>query len=418
MPRPAVRHAPLPRPAPRCWPASATAGAAALLLVSLQAAAETNPYSLGVGVGLTHVSNLYRLSDGSPQSSDWVGSASLRAGLDQVYGRQRLVLDAAVRQQRYRHNRALDNSGYSLSGGLSWEAFEKLGGSFNGSTNRSLAAFNPGDRPSVAERNVQTTDQLGAQLRYGLAGAWQLEGGVGWLRDRYSLASYRPYNYRQHSSNLGVNYRLRPGLKLGVGGRLTRGSYFERVVAGSIGEDLDRKDVTLSLDWEPGGASSYNARLGHARTRYGVSAANDVSGMTGSVQWNWEPSPKLRLSTQLARDAGQDSSSLFSGLIRTENNRSSTSVRVSANYELSAKIALNASVLSTHRDLRYTSNLGQAIDGSDSNRVLSMGASWMPWRNTQLGCQLSREQRSSTSTQFSLPYNANAFGCNAQLILR
>ncbi len=402
-------------------PASRAARAACLLvlpMLSLQARAETSPYYLGVGAGLTHVSNLYRLSEGSPQSSDWVGSASLRAGLDQVYGRQRLVLDAAVRQQRYRSNSTLNNSGYSLSGGFSWEALEKLSGTLGGSAARSLAAFNPGDRPNVTERNEQSTEQLNAQLRYGLGGAWQLEGGAGWLRERYSLASYSPYNFRQHSSNAGVNYRPKPGLRLGLSARLTRGSYYERVLAGQVGEDLKRQDLGLSLDWEPGGASSYNARLGHARTRYGFSAANDVSGLTASLQWNWQPSPKLRLSTQLARDAGQDSSSQFSGLVRTENNRSSSSLRLSLDYDLTAKIAVNAGLLNTRRDLRYTSNLGQAVDGNDSHRVLTLGASWTPWRNTQLGCQYSHEQRSSTGTQFSLPYSANAFGCSAQLTLR
>lgn len=389
-----------------------------LQTVAPTAQAETSPYYLGVGAGLTHVSNLYRLSDTSPQSSDWVGSMSLRAGVDQTYGRQRLVLDAALRQQRYRRNSALDNSGYSLSGGYSWEAFEKLSGTFGGSASRSLASFNPGDRPSVAERNEQHNQQLNAQVRYGLGGAWQVEGGAGWLRERYSLASYRPYNYRQHSSNAGLNYRPRPGLRLGLSARMTRGSYYERVVAGGIGEDLDRKELGLALDWEPGGASSYNARLGHARTTYGASAGNNVSGLTASLQWNWQPSSKLRLSTQLARDAGLDSSSMLSGQVRAENNRSSTSLRLSLDYELTAKIALNAALLNTRRELSYTNNLGLAINGHDSNRVLSLGASWTPWRNTQLGCQYSHEQRSSASTQFSLPYSANAFGCSAQLMLR
>lgn len=390
----------------------------ALQLSSPTAQAETNPYYLGVGAGLTHVSNLYRLSDGSPQSSDWVGSVSLRAGIDQTFGRQRLVLDAALRQQRYRNNSALDNNGYSLSGGYSWEAFEKLSGTVSGSASRSLAAFNPGDRPSVAERNEQRNEQLNAQVRYGLGGAWQVEGGAGWLRERFSLASYSPYNYRQHSSNAGLNYRPRPGLRLGLSGRMTRGSYDERVVAGGVGEDLDRKELGLTLDWEPGGASSYNARLGHARTTYSHSEGNNISGLTASLQWNWQPSTKLRLSTQLARDAGLDSSSMFSGLVRTENNRSSSSLRFSLDYELTAKIALNASLLNTRRDLRYTSNLSQAIEGHDNSRILTLGASWTPWRNTQLGCQYSHEERSSASTQFSLPYSANAIGCSAQLMLR
>ena len=390
----------------------------ALQGLSLQALAETSPYYVGVGAGLTHVSNLYRLSDASPHSSDWVGSASLRAGLDQTFGRQRLVLDAALREQRYRRNSALNNSGYSLSGGFTWEAFEKLSGTLGGSSSRSLASFNPGDRPSVTERNEQSTEQLNAQLRYGLGGAWQLEGGAGWQRERYSLASYSPYNLRQHSGNLGLNYRPRPGLRLGLSGRLTRGSYYERAVAGRLGEDVDRKDLGLGLDWEPGGSSSYNARLGHARTRYGSLTGNDVSGVTASLQWNWQPGSKLRLSTQLARDVGLDSGSVLSGLVRTENNRSSTSLRFSLDYELTAKIALNAALLNTRRALSYTDNLGHAIDGHDSHRALSLGASWTPWRNTQLGCQYSHEQRSSTSTQFSLPFSTNAFGCNAQLVLR
>ena len=390
----------------------------ALQTMTLTAQADTNPYYLGVGAGLTHVSNLYRLSDASPQSSDWVGSLSLRAGIDQTFGRQRLVLDAALRQQRYRSNSALDNSGYSLSGGFSWEALEKLSGTLGGSASRSLAAFNPGDRPSVVELNEQLNEQLNAQVRYGLGSAWQVEGGAGWLRERYSLASYSPYNYRQHSGNLGLNYRPRPSLRLGLSGRATRGSYYERVVGAGIGEDLDRRDLGLALDWEPGGASSYKLRLGHARTRYGASAGSNVSGLTASLQWNWQPSTKLRLGTQLARDAGLDSSSMLSGLVRTENNRSSTSLRFSLDYELSAKIALNAALLNTRRELRYTSNLGQAVEGHDSNRVLTLGASWTPWRNTQLGCQYSHEERSSASTQFSLPYSANAFGCSAQLMLR
>ncbi|HLO95254.1 MAG TPA: hypothetical protein VK195_13145 [Burkholderiaceae bacterium] len=104
------------RPALRAVPLSCLL---ALQMSGPAARAETNPYYLGVGAGLTHVSNLYRLSDASPQSSDWVGSASLRAGIDQTFGRQRLVLDAALRHQRYRHNSALDNSGYALSGGYS-----------------------------------------------------------------------------------------------------------------------------------------------------------------------------------------------------------------------------------------------------------------------------------------------------------
>ncbi|MBB2484323.1 outer membrane beta-barrel protein [Mitsuaria sp. WAJ17] len=390
----------------------------ALPLAPSMAQAETNPYYLGMGAGLTHVSNLYRLSDASPHSSDWVGSMSLRAGIDQTFGRQRLVLDAALRHQRYRHNSALDNSGYSLSGGYSWEAFEKLSGTVSGSASRSLAAFNPGDRPSVAERNEQHNEQLNAQVRYGLGGAWQVEGGAGWLRERFSLASYSPYNYRQHSSNAGLNYRPRPGLRLGLSGRMTRGSYYERVVASGIGEELDRKELGLALDWEPGGASSYNARLGHARTTYRSNEGNNVSGLTASLQWNWQPSTKLRLGTQLARDAGLDSNSMLAGLIRTENNRSSTSLRFSLDYELTAKIALNAGLLNTRRELRYTSNLGQAVEGHDNSRVLTLGASWAPWRNTQLGCQYSHEERSSASTQFSLPYSANAFGCSAQLMLR
>lgn len=410
-------HAAPARPALATRHAVRLACLLALPLVTLQAQAQANPYYLGVGIGLTHISNLYRLSDASPHSSDWVTSASLRGGVDQVFGRQRLVLDAALRQHRYRSNSALNNSGYTLSGGYSWEAFEKLSGNVGGSSSRGLAAFNPGDRPNVTERNLQTTDQLNAVVRYGLGGAWQLEGGAGWLHDRFSLASYQPYNYRQHSTNAGINYRPRPGLRLGLAAKIANGSYYERVVTGGIGEDVQRKDIGLNLDWEPGGASTYNARLGHARTTYGANTGNDVSGLTGSVQWNWQPSTKLRLVTQLSRDAGQDSASQLAGLIRTENNRQSTSLRLAADYDLTAKIALNAALLNTQRSLRYTGNLGQAIDGHDTHRVLTLGASWAPVRNTQLGCQYSHEQRSSASTQFSLPYSANAFGCNAQLML-
>jgi len=110
---------------------------AATAALSMQAWAQSSPYYFGGGLGLTHVSNVYRQANDA--NSDNVTTATLLAGVDQRFGRQRLFGDGSVQSNRYQSNSSLNNQSYSVRGGLDWETLERLSGTLSGNASRAAA---------------------------------------------------------------------------------------------------------------------------------------------------------------------------------------------------------------------------------------------------------------------------------------
>lgn len=396
--------------------------ALALALLPLGVRAESSPYYVGAGLGLTHVSNIYRLGDGSPVNNDWVTSTSLLAGLDQQIGRQRFFGDASWRYYRYRSNGQLDNSAYQLNLGLDWQALDKWSGNVTAYSSRTLAQFNPGDKPTTTQKNELDNQQLNAAVRYGLAGKLSLEFRGGLYRDDYSLSLYSPYNYRQWSDSLGLIYKASDLLQLGAAVRHAEGrypQYLQDPVTGVyLPQTVERNDLDFSADWKPSAVSTLSARLSLGRSHNSALAIEDYSGLTGLVSWQWRPLSKLLLSTSLSRDTGFDSSSALAGLVRSENNRVSTSLRLGADYELTSKIRLSSAIAATHRELAYNSSTGTPLLGTDDGYSLTLGGVWIPTRNSQLSCQYSFDDRRGVATPLSIPFTASSVGCSGVFYLR
>src|SRR5947207_1519873 len=124
----------------RLWLSWATlvsaAGGLGLALAGAEAAAQVvdpsspyggapdpNPYYIGVSAALRHSSNVYQVPDG-PGDAYVVGS--LLGGFNQQLGRQRVFGNASVSDNRYKTQDALNNTSYSVYGGLAWETIENL----------------------------------------------------------------------------------------------------------------------------------------------------------------------------------------------------------------------------------------------------------------------------------------------------
>ncbi len=93
-------------------------------------------------------------------------------------------------------------------------------------------------------------------------------------------------------------------------------------------------------------------------------------------------------------------------------------MRFGADYDFSAKIALNTSLEHARRNL---SGIQLAVDGSDRTSTLRLGARWLPTRATQVGCDLSREQRSISSgsaVTIGNPYGNTGLSCYGQFVLQ
>jgi hypothetical protein len=374
-----------------------------------QTAPADRPWYVGATQDFTHESNVLGTTTG--EISDTISTTTLRAGLNQPFGRQRLRADATLSHQRYKELSERDNSGYTVGLLLDWSTIERLSGSLSLASQRRQADVNVGGiTPAIS--NIERSDELGFRARLGVASMLAFEAGVGHRRVSFSAPEYAAREYKQDNGNLGIVYR--PGglltLSTGVSGADTR---YLAPEAGQTQPDRNkRRDVYLSANWVPTGASTVDARLAYGTSEYDLATSADFEGLTGTLRWTWRPSGRLTLTTALSRDSGQEA-----GYVRTAADDGTTSatdfsrvtnrVGLSAAYQLTGKVDLIAELSHARRGLvdRVTGDTGR-----DNTSMAALGARWAVTRTIALGCNLSRESRSASGVG-STDLDNDRFGC-------
>ena len=405
---------------------------AALLAPAAQA--QNQPYYLGVSQSLGQESNLYRIGDqqvlpAGLSKSDLVSSSTLFGGLDQSIRRQRVYGSASLRANRYQHNSGLNNEGYGLNLALDWATLARLSGTVSLAASQNLTRFNEINNTGAVEtqRNIEHNQQIDARLRLGVVTRYTAEANLGLHQRRYSAPSYARYEQDQTSGSLGLSYQPSNLLALGAALRLTRVDYprYRDLGGGAFEADrLNRSDLDLTAAWQPSGNSSVNARLSPTRSSYDRNTESDFSGLTGSASWVWRATGKIKVSSLLSRDTGQSYDALNQGILNTGTvgySRTTTALKLSGDYDYSAKIAVNAFITQAQRDLgRSFSQGGSTIveRGSDNSTTLGLGAKWSPTRSLQLGCDISADQRRSNNPVLSTSLSANSLGCFGQFVLQ
>jgi hypothetical protein len=369
-----------------------------------------------VSLGVTHVSNIYRLAEGS--NSDRVVSGGLLAGVDTRLGRQHLTLDGSVQDNRYNENRSLNNRSYSLRGALNWETVGNLSGTVSALSTRSLAQFNLGGvAQQTFDRNIERNEDYGATVRLGMGTRYSLEAGASHRTHEFSNDIYDIYNYRQNSSSFGVYAMPGGNVRLGLVARHTDGSYPQYPIflfgfrVGSQVIDYKRDDLDFTTNWNAGGGSTFNARISTSRANYNPasSALRNFRGTTGALGWNWQPTSKLLLNLQYARDSGQDR------LVQTADvNRVYNTWQLNGRYVVSSKVSINAGATRS----RSQSSIDGAVNqdpGLENNDNYNVGVQWAVWRGLSLGCQYNHSNRDSAVALYT--FSASSYGCTGQMLV-
>lgn len=411
---------------------------AAALAACAPASAQTSPYYLGLAQSIGHESNLLRLSDGveTPAGysrSDTVSSTSLLAGIDQPIGRQRLYGDVAFRVNRYSSNDLYNNQSYTANLGLDWATINRLSGKISASTNRSLLTFNLQQNGLadglLREKNFEDTKTLDASAQVGVVTQYSLYAAAGYreVDNSSSRASVQARNFRQQTLSGGVRWQPSSLLSLSAGLRGTSGRYpqYRERTLGSNTYDADsfkRQDLDLTATWAPSGQSTVNARLSTGKTDYELDELRNYSGVTGALSWAWQASGKLRLTTSLSRDTGQESYGLtqLNTAGSADYSRVSTTARLAADWAFSSKINVNASFAHTDRDLtRSFSTLpGANNSGKERSQILSIGARWAPLRSVLVGCNFNTDRITGSGLLDGTHIKGNGVSCFGQLMLQ
>jgi hypothetical protein len=423
-------------PALAWWATAVVAVGAAGLAV-----AQSSPYYAGVSQSFGHESNMRRLSDAAQlepgaRRSDSVSTTSLLAGLDQPIGRQRLHADLALRSTVYASNEAFNNQNYALRLGVDWATINRLSGNLSANAGRSLSSFNLQSIGSLREKNFEDTRSLDASANMGLVTQYSLFATLGHREVDNTLQqdAVQARNFRQDSGSLGLRWQPSSGLAVGAALRSTQGRYPKWRALGPTPSDgyaadrFKRQDLDLTAQWVPSGLSTLDLRLSSGNTTYDLAQQRDFKGVTGSLNWAWQPTGKLRISTQLTRDTGQDSYATRRFDPRTNTfaaatadySRVNDSLRVAADWAVTSKISVNSSLGFTERELvrSLPVGLGTSNDtGNESVRSLSLGARWAPTRAIQLSCNVGVDSTSGSGSQANNRVKNNSLNCFGQFLV-
>lgn len=396
------------------------------------ASAETSPYYIGVSQAFGYESNLLRLGNDQVapagySKSDSYSATSLLAGLNQPIGRQRVFGTLSVRHTRYRDNSLFNNTGYALNGGVDWSTINRISGTLSASANRSLSSFGLTEIGLLTRKNLESSEAINSSLAVGLVTEYSFEGAVGYRRVRNSLdeSNIKSRDYDQSTVSGGIHWRPSDATNLGLGLSGSKGRYpsFNRNPDGSFDEDrFTRQNIDFTAILTPRGVSTYDARISIGKTRYDLNQQRDFSGVTGTIGWLWATTAKLHFTTRLTRDTGQDSYAVM--IFNTDGvaqySQTVNSLRVQADYDYSAKIAVTSALQYAERKLVNTIQnpfIPINATGSDRTLLFTVGARWAPLRNALLGCDLGVENRNA-SGQLSVDLKNNSVSCYGQLTLQ
>lgn len=388
------------------------------------------PYSIAATQSVSWESNLLRAESGQvvPEGlsrSDTIYTTALQGGLDQPIGRQRLFGDGSIRRTQYQRNSVYDSTGYRLTAGLDWATIQRLSGTLTLNAQRQLAQFSNDEAGILARRNVEQTRQAESALRWGVSARLAAEAALTWREVDFSAPEFASREFRQGSIYLGLRHELSGAAWWSVGLRHATGTYpqFRRAADGSFEADhFGRQELDLRATLRPSGASDLEARLGLGRTRYDSATSRDVSGLFGTLAWNWRPSGRLRLRTQWSRDPSQDSyflDTLF-GRGTLSYDRVATTLQLRADHSVTAKTSWYAAWGWTDRSLARSIEVPSlavpVLRSDDRTYQYVVGLRWQPTRGLLVGLDVNAEER-RVGSLLSRPYRASSVSTFGQLSL-
>lgn len=372
------------------------------------------PWYVGASQSFMHDSNVFGTPTG--ETSDTISTTSLRAGLNQPFGRQRLRLDATLSHQRYSDVSERDNNGYSLGATLDWSTIERLSGNVRLASQRRQTEFRVGGLTPVSLSNIERSDDLGATVRLGVVTQLAFEAGAGHRRVSFSAPEFAAREYKQDSANLGMVYRPSGILTLSTGFSGSESRYLAPEVGQTQNDRSKRRDVYVGANWVPTGASTVDARLSYGTNEYRLATQADFEGVTGSLGWTWRPTGLLTLTTSLVRETGQEAGfRLLPGTtttVATDFSQVTNRAALSAAYELTGKVQLQAGV---SYGRRYLVDLSGAT-GRENTTQATLAARWAATRTITLGCEVSRESRTASGAG-GTDYDTDRYGCTGSITL-
>jgi len=397
-----------------------------LCLFAGSAWAELEPFSFGASENIEHQSNLGHTA--SSETADWISKTEFSAALDEAVGRDKLVANAALDINRYKHSHHLNSTGYQAAAAFDWNTIGDLSGSLGADSRRrqffqgETADFSFGGNPpsTALVRNLQTDNHAFVNAMLGGQARWAIFGGADANRRTFSEQAYRINDQRQWSTNLGTRVAPSPDLSFGVTGNYVRGDY-PQGGPGLTQSNFNSKSVSATTKWQVSGNTRMDASLGYT-SYYSDAFGGTRHFMNGALNFAWTPPSHLTFNLALKRSADADASQ--AGITHGPLGASSlngTSINnvahLEAIYAFTVKTSLNVSEDYTDRKYENLLTLAGPVSGSTRTSRFFVTAHLQPTRTTDFSCGAGRETRHADASLIALTqsYTDNYVQCTAAI---
>ncbi|MEG0880322.1 MAG: hypothetical protein RSH52_03525, partial [Janthinobacterium sp.] len=373
------------------------------------AAAFNDTISPFIATTYSYDDNLFRLPDDSRsmngQRSDT--SRQVQAGflVNRPIGRQILSGQAKWSRVYFDHFDQLDYSGKDFLADLEWHIANHLEGHAGVSYTQTLTPFS--DLQST-DRNLRTVRREYFNGGWRFHPSWRIRGGFSRDRYEYDSIAQKISDRQENSSELGMDYLEPSGSRIGVQLRHLKGSYPNRAGLAVIGieQGYEQDEVKANIYWLASGITQVQLLGGWVKRKNQLFSGRDASGVNGRLTVYWAPLGKVRFTGSLWHEFAAVENSLVTSSL---NNGAS----LAAAWDISAKVRMNAKVQSEKRDFSAASGLVLPGDISDTTRTASLGVTYAPRPNIQLGVNAFRDARSGAPIINTGSYHAKGISFNA-----
>ena len=369
---------------------------ASLCLLPAAAQAELlGPFTVHVGAGLEHDSNVLRTPSGQ-EISDQVGSMSVGVKGNKEYGLQRFRLDAEATRYRYQNLTDLNYSTVNYLAAWDWQVTPRFQGVLSATRTqyRDVSRFTDisgVERAAGTGGLTQRNEVL--EGRYLIDGPWRVLGGFSHNSTtsqdaRRDIGVPLDASPSVRSVRVGAAYEFASGSEFTARVRRGNGEYKDLPAAlgGNIG--FRETETEFGLKWPITAKTTLDGRVAYLQRTHSGNGALDFSGPVGEGNVTYLVTAKTRVLAGVSSEL--DSYQLGSpGHIR------STRVYVRPIYKPTEKTEVSLHYV--HENREFSGAWAGSLDDGrrDTSQWVTAGFGYQALRNVSLAATLRYERRTS-----------------------
>jgi hypothetical protein len=310
---------------------------------------------------------------GSPdfRRSDTYFSYGAALGGSYLLGRQELFATGSTQEFKYQRNTQLDNTSYNVDAGLKWKLGDSLDGQLDASRTHSMVPFYNLTGLTTLSLVTMTEQRETAQIGIKLNSEWQVKGSAFTSKFEEPTPDASNLQLTQTSGTTSLEYSGFGAITGGVMAGYSSGDYsgangtngpsnpsFSQTTAGFVAHYNHIR-------------SSFDGSVGYSRRTSSV-GSDDTSGVTGSLAFTEQLTPKTNFTATIARS--------INSYIFNQGSVIDTAAGVTVNWQATYKLAVSAGYTFDYRNFPKQGNNPVGSDRVDIQESPTMAMVYRPLR--------------------------------------